>query len=276
MFKFAKFKSLRNVSIALLGVMLTLYFVVSFRKQMNTDMCNSIVPGSKLLINYMVRAKSRFDIFMYSIPLPGIAQLTAQRIIGMPGDTLQIKDKTVYINGIAITEPFDICYNFNFQTKRKLDSSYIALFQFIQGASIGPDHEYCYAIPKRYEQTLNADTAFVFFERKSDTPLRWDSECFPHDSIYPWNMDFYGPIRIPKRGDTLWSTSPWSNYYSNLRCQTCISLPSLLDAKKRRMYTLAQSDFYFFMGDNRDNANDSRRWGIIADEFIKGKVYLFN
>ena len=55
-----------------------------------------------------------------------------------------------------------------------------------------------------------------------------------------------------------------------------MSLPSLLDAKKRRMYTLAQSDFYFFMGDNRDNANDSRRWGIIADEFIKGKVYLFN
>ncbi len=87
MFKFAKFKSLRNISIALLGVMLTLYFVVSFRKQMNTDMYNSIVPGSKLLINYMARTKSRFDIFMYTIPLPGTPQLTAQRIIGMPGDT---------------------------------------------------------------------------------------------------------------------------------------------------------------------------------------------
>lgn len=276
MFKFSKFKILRNLSIAVFGVLLTLFFVISIRKQMNTDMYNSIPPGSKLFINHLSYFKSRFDICMYAIPLPGPPKYTAQRIIGMPGDTLEIKDKTVFINGVAVAEPFDICYNYNFQTKRKLNDSYVALFHFIKGTPIGPDNEYCYAIPKRYEQTLIADTAFVFFERKSEAPLHWDSECFPYDSIYPWNMDYYGPIRIPKRGDTLWSTSPWSVYYSNLRCQTCISLPSALDTRNRRMYTLAQSDFYFFMGDNRDNANDSRRWGIIADEFIKGKVYLLN
>ena len=198
------------------------------------------------------------------------------RRIGLPGDTIEIRDKVVLINGIPLDDPEGVCYNFNFQLKRPADSALITSFGMFNGKAIGLENEYCFTIPQRYEHVLTNDSVFVFFERKSDTPLRWDSECFPYDSLYPWNMDFYGPVRIPKRGDTLWNTSPWSVYYSNLRCQTCISLPSILDARKRRMYTLAQSDFHFFMGDNRDNANDSRRWGIIADEFIKGKVYLLN
>ncbi len=272
-FKFSKFKKLRSLSLSAFAVLLSFYFLISIQKDENSDMRTSIEPGRKLLIKRFWIEKQRMHLYKYKIPFADISEETVQRLIGLPGDTIEIRDKVVLINGIPLDDPEGVCYNFNFQLKRPVDTALITSFGMFNGKAIGLENEYCFTIPQRYEHVLTDDSVFVFFERKTDSPNRRDTACFPNDTQWTWNMDFYGPLYIPKKGDTIWEEDPLLNYYLKINCPNVFSIAAWTNTKRR--YRIVQTDLYFFMGDNRDNANDSRNWGLISNEFITGKAFLF-
>lgn len=143
-----------------------------------------------------------------------------KRCVALPGDTLEVKNKVLFVNGIQ--QP----------------------------------------MPK-----------YMKFENMYTQP-----DSIKNDNIFPPNSDFnednYGPIRIPKKGDVvnlnIENFPNWKIFIEREghKASTNGSF-IIIDGAISSKYTV-ERDYYFGMGDNRDNSLDSRFWGFIPKENIVG------
>ena len=100
------------------------------------------------------------------------------------------------------------------------------------------------------------------------------------NSIYPinkpWNKDWYGPLRIPKKGDVVkldqetlpmykWIISEYEhNKLENKGGKIYVN------GKETNQYTIKQN-YYMMIGDNRDASLDARYFGVVPEENIVGR-----
>lgn len=98
-------------------------------------------------------------------------------------------------------------------------------------------------------------------------------------SIFPinkgWNQDWYGPLRIPKKGDVVtlnqetlpeyqWIISEYEHHHLENK-----NGKIFIDGKEATQYTI-QQDYYMMIGDNRDASLDARFFGFVPEENIVG------
>lgn len=149
-----------------------------------------------------------------------------KRCIGLPGDTIQVVDKVVYVNHKQFWIPPHIKY---------LES----------------------------------------FARPKDMV---EPRIFPKGM--PWNEDNYGPLIVPKKGYTIpldvTNVDQWATTIDRAYGEKVVDVQNgvvIIKGKPVTSYTFTQN-YYFMMGDNRDDSLDCRFWGFVPRDLVVGEAFI--
>ncbi|MBN2523927.1 MAG: S26 family signal peptidase [Bacteroidales bacterium] len=203
-----------------------------------------------------------------------------KRCVGIPGDTLQIIHGQLYVNGKSQKEIPGLQYDYAVVTNgrrlnvKKLQQIGISAEDIQYGSGF-------IQIPLTQEMVnlLQKNKFVQKIEPLYREPDFYDNKMFPHDSRYQWNLDYYGPVYIPKKGETIAITldnlplyERIIDYYEQNDLKVKDST-IYINELPSTTYTF-KMDYYWMMGDNRHRSLDSRYWGYVPEDHIVGKPRL--
>jgi signal peptidase I len=104
------------------------------------------------------------------------------------------------------------------------------------------------------------------------------SNIFPYDTSLQWSADYYGPLYVPRKGDTIELTPENVKHYHNVLLYENFRMQIKNDSVLfNGIYTSRycfKYNYYFMLGDNFYQSNDSRYWGFLPQTHIIGKAIL--
>ena len=118
-----------------------------------------------------------------------------------------------------------------------------------------------------------------FFQTREEDIRPEIFNCFPGDTVYNWNVKNFGPLYVPRKGDTLQIDSKNILLYRKLiRYETDKEIETrndmvFLDDKPLLSYVF-QQNYYFMSGDLVQDSKDSRYWGLLPEDHIIGKAAI--
>lgn len=238
------------------------------------------VPGFKKV--------ERGDVVVFNYPMEDERPVDRRthyikRCVALPGDTLQIIDGKVFVNGRLVPDPPDAQYLYYVRTRSGLPPGDLIVKELnITGPVFGRTCCYFYMTVEAAER-LRHLPGVLFVERIIDTLGSFSNPAhiFPHQpERLGWTLDRFGPLYVPRRGDTIWLSENTLILYrrliENYEKHSIEQLPNgtiTIDGKPARYYVV-KMNYYFVMGDNRYNSADSRMWGLVPEDHLVGEAFI--
>ena len=222
--------------------------------------------GDKVVFNFPVELDRPVDLRTYYV----------KRCVGLPGDVLHIDNGQCHVHTVPQPQYPGLQYRYYLETTATFQERFFSQYAIreylpIQGGYL------VNTTPNTAAQL--AAIASIQAVQRIVLPIDKDPQRHPSIPAHLWNADLEAPITVPAKGVTIPINAQTlaqyaqviTHYEGHTAVQTDDKHQLWIDGQQVTTYTF-QQDYYFMMGDNRDNSLDSRFWGFVPQDHLVGKV----